>query len=81
MWNAAALRRTVAGGTPLARAEARRFSNRQHDLAGFWRAATEVISAQVPYFWTPCRYTLDLGLVADHEPLPRRSRRLSEWSG
>jgi DNA-binding CsgD family transcriptional regulator len=34
-------------------------SNRQHDLAGFWREATEVISAQVPYFWTPCWYTLD----------------------
>ena len=34
-------------------------SNRQHDLAGFWRETTDIIAAQVPYYWTPCWYTLD----------------------
>ena len=34
-------------------------SNRQYDLAAFWREATEVIAARVPYYWTPCWYTLD----------------------
>ena len=34
-------------------------ANRQYDLAAFWREATEVIAARVPYYWTPCWYTLD----------------------
>ncbi len=29
------------------------------DLVSFWEAATEVLTATVPYFWTPCWYTLD----------------------
>ncbi len=34
-------------------------ANRQYDLVTFWREATEVIGARVPYYWTPCWYTLD----------------------
>ena len=34
-------------------------SNRQDDLAGFWREASDIITSQVPYYWTPCWYTLD----------------------
>ena len=34
-------------------------ANRQYDLASFWREATEVVAARVPYYWTPCWYTLD----------------------
>ncbi len=34
-------------------------ANSQYDLASFWREATEVIAARVPYYWTPCWYTLD----------------------
>ena len=34
-------------------------SQRHYDLAGFWREATEAVASQVPYYWTPCWYTLD----------------------
>jgi hypothetical protein len=29
------------------------------DLVSFWRASTEVLASTVPYYWTPCWYTLD----------------------
>jgi len=36
-----------------------RMSARPHDLVSFWQEATEVIGAVLPYYWTPCWYTLD----------------------
>lgn len=29
------------------------------DLVSFWQASTEVLAETVPYYWTPCWYTLD----------------------
>ena len=34
-------------------------SRRQHDLAHFWRASTEILTTAVPHYWVPCWYTLD----------------------
>ncbi len=34
-------------------------AGRGDDLVTFWRAATEVLVATVPHYWTPCWYTLD----------------------
>jgi DNA-binding CsgD family transcriptional regulator len=63
MWSAARAapyRQRVAGLTAeRALDRLAELANRQHDLAGFWREATDVLSSQVPYFWTPCWYTLD----------------------
>jgi DNA-binding CsgD family transcriptional regulator len=36
-----------------------RLAAEPRDLAAFWRECTDVISAVVPYYWTPCWYTLD----------------------
>ena len=36
-----------------------RLSARSYDLVTFWRQATEVIATEVPYYWTPCWFTLD----------------------
>ena len=36
-----------------------RMSVRASDLVAFWEEATEVIGGVVPYYWTPCWYTLD----------------------
>lgn len=36
-----------------------RLSAASYDLVTFWRQATEVIATEVPYYWTPCWFTLD----------------------
>ena len=36
-----------------------RLAGRPHDLVTFWQEATEVLAGSVPYYWTPCWYTLD----------------------
>jgi DNA-binding CsgD family transcriptional regulator len=36
-----------------------RMSGQAGDLVGFWEEAAEVIGGVVPYYWTPCWYTLD----------------------
>lgn len=36
-----------------------RLSGEPRDLAAFWRECTDVVSAVVPHYWTPCWYTLD----------------------
>ena len=36
-----------------------RMSARAGDLVAFWEETTEVIGGVVPYYWTPCWYTLD----------------------
>jgi len=38
------------------------------DLVTFWREATEVLRSAVPFYWTPCWYTLDPAslLVTSH---------------
>ena len=49
-------------------------SARAQDLATLWRDCTGVIAEQVPYYWTPCFYTLDPAslLITSHyhEGLP-----------
>jgi len=39
-----------------------------HDLVTFWRESTEVLTRTIPYYWTPCWYTLDPAslLVTSH---------------
>jgi DNA-binding CsgD family transcriptional regulator len=55
-------------------------STRGHDLVSFWREATEAIARAVPFYSTPCFYTLDpASLLATshfHEGLPEIPR---EW--
>ena len=36
-----------------------RLAEEAEDLVSFWEGSTEVLSATVPYYWTPCWYTLD----------------------
>lgn len=36
-----------------------RLSGEAEDLVSFWQASTEVLTSMVPYYWTPCWYTLD----------------------
>ena len=38
------------------------------DLVTFWREASEALARAVPYYWTPCWYTLDPAslLVTSH---------------
>jgi hypothetical protein len=36
-----------------------RLSGEPRDLAGYWRECTAVIGSVIPYYWTPCWYTLD----------------------
>jgi hypothetical protein len=36
-----------------------RLAYEAEDLASFWRSETEVLAHTVPYYWTPCWYTLD----------------------
>ena len=49
-------------------------SARAQDLATLWRDCTPIIAEQVPYYWTPCFYTLDPAslLITSHyhEGLP-----------
>ncbi|MGH2917992.1 MAG: GAF domain-containing protein, partial [Solirubrobacteraceae bacterium] len=39
-----------------------------HDLVTFWQESTEVLTATVPHYWTPCWFTLDPAslLVTSH---------------
>ncbi|CAN5429781.1 LuxR C-terminal-related transcriptional regulator [soil metagenome] len=57
-----------------------RLAGRGLDLATFWRESTEAIASAVPYYWTPCWYTLDPAslLVTSHfhEGMPEIP---SEW--
>jgi DNA-binding CsgD family transcriptional regulator len=43
-------------------------AGRGHDLVSFWREATELLAATVPYYWSPCWFTLDPAslLVTSH---------------
>jgi hypothetical protein len=36
-----------------------RLAWRHLDLVSFWRESAEAIASAVPYYWTPCWYTLD----------------------
>jgi DNA-binding CsgD family transcriptional regulator len=36
-----------------------RLACRHLDLVSFWRESAEAIASAVPYYWTPCWYTLD----------------------
>lgn len=36
-----------------------RMAVQPRDLATFWQESTEVIGGVVPFYWTPCWYTLD----------------------
>jgi DNA-binding CsgD family transcriptional regulator len=36
-----------------------RLSGQPTDLVSFWQECTEVLGEVVPYYWTPCWYTLD----------------------
>jgi DNA-binding CsgD family transcriptional regulator len=36
-----------------------RLSAEARDLVAFWQESTEVLGTVVPYYWTPCWYTLD----------------------
>ncbi len=36
-----------------------RLASQPRDLVTFWQSSTEVIAGVVPYYWTPCWYTLD----------------------
>ena len=36
-----------------------RLSTEADDLVAFWQASTEVLASTLPYYWTPCWYTLD----------------------
>jgi hypothetical protein len=36
-----------------------RLAGESSDLATLWRDCTEVVSTVVPYYWTPCWFTLD----------------------
>src|ERR687894_756791 len=50
------------------------------DLATFWRESSAAVASAVPYYWTPCWYTLDPAslLVTSHfsEGMPEIP---SEW--
>jgi DNA-binding CsgD family transcriptional regulator len=43
-------------------------SGRGHDLVTFWQECTEILGRVVPYYWTPCWFTLDPAslLVTSH---------------
>ncbi len=36
-----------------------RLSGQSGDLVSLWRESTAVIAGEIPYFWTPCWFTLD----------------------
>lgn len=63
MWYPAAARSGVASpGVPdLQRAADRiaRLTAAPHDLVTLWQETTDVLTAAVPFYWTPCWYTLD----------------------
>ena len=50
------------------------------DLVSFWQEATEILRTSIPYYWTPCWYTLDPAslLITSHfhEGMPEFP---SEW--
>jgi DNA-binding CsgD family transcriptional regulator len=46
-------------GTRRALDKIARLAAEAEDLVGFWEASTEVIESAVPFYWTPCWYTLD----------------------
>lgn len=51
-----------------ARVRIEELSRQGHDLVTFWAAVTDVLGTAVPYYWTPCYYTLDPAslLVTSH---------------
>lgn len=51
-----------------ARARIEELSGQGHDLVTFWTSVTDVLATAVPYYWTPCYYTLDPAslLVTSH---------------
>ena len=51
----------VMSTTPVERAvdKIARLSDEAANLVSFWQASTEVLADIVPYYWTPCWYTLD----------------------
>jgi DNA-binding CsgD family transcriptional regulator len=36
-----------------------RLSGEPRDLVAYWRECTDVVTAVIPHYWTPCWYTLD----------------------
>jgi DNA-binding CsgD family transcriptional regulator len=52
-----------------------RLAGQPRDLVTFWQSCTEVIAGVVPYYWTPCWYTLDPAslLITSHfhDGMPR----------
>jgi len=36
-----------------------RLARQPGDLVSFWQESTEVLKTSIPYYWTPCWYTLD----------------------
>jgi hypothetical protein len=36
-----------------------RLARQPRDLVSFWQESTDVLRASIPYYWTPCWYTLD----------------------
>ncbi len=58
-----------------AAAKIARLASQPGDLVTFWRSCTEVIAGVVPYYWTPCWFTLDPAslLITSHfhEGMPR----------
>lgn len=58
-----------------AAAKITRLASQPGDLVTFWRSCTEVIAGVVPYYWTPCWFTLDPAslLITSHfhEGMPR----------
>jgi DNA-binding CsgD family transcriptional regulator len=49
----------TSGSKTRARDKIARLSTRGLELVDFWRQASEVIAFAVPYYWSPCWYTLD----------------------
>jgi DNA-binding CsgD family transcriptional regulator len=45
-----------------------RLAKQSLDLVSFWKESSEVVASAVPYYWTPCWYTLDPAslLVTSH---------------
>ena len=57
-----------------------RLARQPRDLVSFWQESTEVLRTSIPYYWTPCWYTLDPAslLITSHfhEGMPEFP---SEW--
>src|SRR5688572_23115705 len=54
--------------TQRARDKIARLAGQGLDLITFWRESSEAVASAVPYYWTPCWYTLDPAslLVTSH---------------